>query len=296
MSQQTNNTLLVTGAGGQLGRAVIHHLQQAGAANIIAGSRTPDKLQDMAASGVDTRKVDFDEPGQLAQAFAGVHRLLIISTAELGTPGKRIAQHRAALQAAAEAGVQHVVYTSAQAVFPTPQDSVLNDHFWTEAALFAQPYTWTVLRNGLYADLILMMVDAALASGQIFSATAGRGRAYVAREDCARVAAAALLNANGRRIYEITGSAAITQNALAELLTGLYGKSIAHVDLPAPALLQGLQQAGLPLPLAQALVDFDVAAAKGYHDVVTDAVQQFTGRAPASVEDFLKAARPAVTA
>ena len=296
MSQQMNNTLLVTGAGGQLGRAVIHHLQQAGAANIIAGSRTPDKLQDLAASGVDTRKVDFDEPGQLAQAFAGVHRLLIISTAELGTPGKRIAQHRAALQAAAEAGVQHVVYTSAQAVFPTPQDSVLNDHFWTEAALFAQPYTWTVLRNGLYADLILMMVDAALASGQIFSATAGRGRAYVTREDCARAAAAALMNADGRRIYEITGSAAITQNALAELLTGLYGKSIAHVDLPAPALLQGLQQAGLPLPLAQALVDFDVAAAQGYHDVVTDAVQQLTGQAPVSVEDFLKAARPAVSA
>ncbi len=291
MSQQRNNTLLVTGASGQLGRAVIHHLQEAGSANIIAGSRTPEKLRELTARGVTTRKIDFDEPGELAQAFKGVDRLLIISTDELGTPGRRIAQHRAALQAAAEAGVQHVVYTSAQAVFPTPQDSVLNDHFWTEAALFPQPYTWTVLRNGLYADLIPMMVDAALASGQIFSATGGRGRAYVTRDDCARAAAAALMNADGHRIYEITGPAAISQNALAGMLTQLYSKSIAHVDLPAPALLQGLQQAGVPGPLAQALVDFDVAASQGYHDVVTDAVQQLTGKAPVSVEDFLKAAR-----
>ena len=290
-TEHTQDTLLVTGAAGQLGRAVLQYLEQSGAASVVAGSRNPDKIRDLINDRITARAVDFDQPAQLEQAFAGVQRLLLISTDEIGTPGKRIAQHRNALEAAARAGVRHVVYTSAPAPLPSPQGGVLDDHFWTEAALFAQPYTWTVLRNELYTDLISMSLPAVLASGQIFSATAGRGRAYVTREDCARAAAAALLHAEGRRVYDITGPAAITQNDLAGLLQQLYGKPTAHVDVPPAALLEGMRHAGLPEALAQALVDFDNSAAQGYHGVVTSSVEELTGQAPTTVEAYLQAAK-----
>lgn len=293
MSNHAQQTLFVTGASGQLGRAVLRELKERGATNIVAGSRNPSSLRDLSSNGITTREVDFDRPDTLRQAFAGAHRLLLISTNELDTPGKRIAQHRAALQAAAEAGVQHVVYTSAPAPMPATRESVTNDHFWTEAALFAQPYTWTVLRNELYADLIPMSAPVALASGQLFSATAGRGRAYVTRNDCARAAAAALVEAEGRRIYDITGPAAITQDQVASLLQKLYGKPVTHVDIPPAALLDGLRHAGLPPSLAQALVDFDTDAAQGYHGVVTKAVEELSGRPPVALESFLQSVHAA---
>ena len=85
--------LLVTGAGGQLGRRVVELLLEAGASNIVAASRDPSKLADLAARGVETRRVDFDDPDALPAAFAGVERLLLVSTDSLDAPGHRIGQH-----------------------------------------------------------------------------------------------------------------------------------------------------------------------------------------------------------
>ena len=101
-------TLLVTGASGQLGSAVVRHLLdtlQIPADRLIVTSRTPESLADLAARGVTVRAADFDQPATLAAAFAGADRLLLVSTDALMEPGKRLAQHRAAVQAAADVGV-----------------------------------------------------------------------------------------------------------------------------------------------------------------------------------------------
>ena len=90
-----NETILVTGAAGHLGERVIHHLietYKVAPARIIAATRTPDKLAALAANGVATRKADFDDAAGLEAAFAGVDKLLIISTDALDTPGKRLKQ------------------------------------------------------------------------------------------------------------------------------------------------------------------------------------------------------------
>ena len=181
-----NDRLLVTGANGQLGRAVVEELLRLGATHVVAATRTPEKLGHLSERGVEVRAADFDHPETLRDAFAGVDRLALISTDALAVPGQRLAQHRAAIAAAVESGVKHVVYTSAPAPHPTAEGSLDNDHFWTEAALFASPLTWTILRNQLYMELILMAAGQATKSGKIFSATGGKGRAYVRRADCAR--------------------------------------------------------------------------------------------------------------
>ncbi len=104
--------LLVTGASGHLGKAVLKHLVETlnvPAARIVATSRRPEELGDWAARGVTVRKADYDDPAGLAAAFAGVDRLLLISTDALDEVGKRLRQHKAAIAAAASAGVKHVV-------------------------------------------------------------------------------------------------------------------------------------------------------------------------------------------
>ncbi len=283
-----NDRLLVTGANGQLGRAVVEELLRLGAGHVVAATRAPDKLADLKARGVEVRAADFDHPETLRSAFAGVDRLVIISTDNLEVPGKRLAQHRAAVAAAVESGVKHVVYTSAPAPHPTAEGSLIDDHFWTEAALFAAPLTWTILRNHLYMELIPMKVGPALESGQLFSATGGRGRAYVSREDCARAIAGALVQAQGSEILDVTGPAAVTQDELAALLGELTGRPVAHVDVPPSGLAEGLSHAGLPPFLVKVVVDFDVEAAQGYHALVTPTVERLTGARPVALREFLQ--------
>ena len=282
-----NDRLLVTGANGQLGRAVVEELLRLGATRVVATSRTPAKLAHLKARGVDVRAADFDQPETLRSAFAGVDRLAIISTDALEVPGKRLTQHRAAVAAAGESGVKHVVYTSAPAPHPTAEGSLINDHFWTEAAVFASPFTWTILRNHLYMELILMGAEQAAKSGKLFSATGGKGRAYVSREDCARAIAGALVGAQGSEILDVTGSAAVTQDELAAMLSEVTGKQIVHVDVPPAGLTEGLSHAGLPPRMIKVVVDFDVEAAQGYHALVTPTVRRLTGNAPQPLREFL---------
>src|SRR5690242_8353244 len=95
--------LLVTGAAGNLGRQVVEQLLEAQAGPIIATTRTPEKLADLAKRGVDVRAADFNDPRSLAAAFNGAERLLLISTGDLFPEGLRLRQHRAAVQAAVDA-------------------------------------------------------------------------------------------------------------------------------------------------------------------------------------------------
>lgn len=289
-------TLLVTGAGGQLGRQAVENLLQSGARNLIAASRDPGKLADFARRGVETRRADFDDPASLAAAFRGVDRLLLISTDNLADPGRRSKQHRAAIAAAEQAGVRHVVYTSAPSPYPTAKDSLINDHYWSEQALAASRLDWTILRNHLYSDLLLMSLPHAIQSGQLFSATGKAGRSYVTRADCAAAAAGALLKGTGKQIFEVTGPAPVTQDEVAAIAGELAGKKVTHIAVSPQDLAAGLAQAGLPPFLVDALVAFDVDASRGYHAITAPTVQELSGRAPIALRDFLSTHKAALTA
>lgn len=289
-------TILVTGAGGQLGRRVLELLVQAKPGRLIATTRTPAKLADFARQGVEVRKADFGDAAALADAFSGADRLLLVSTDELATPGKRLAQHRAAVAAAEKAGVKHVVYTSAPATRPTPESSLINDHFWTEQALIGSTLDWSILRDHLYTDLLLMSLPHAVTTGQLFTATGTAGRNYVTREDCAQTAAAALLKATGKQVLDVNGPAPVTQDELAAILSEVTGKKVAHIAVSAGDLRKGLTGAGLPPFLVEALVAFDIDAARGYHAINAPTVRELTGRAPTSVHAFLTRHRAALLA
>lgn len=285
--------LLVTGAGGHLGRQVVERLLEAGA-DVISTTRDPSKLADLAARGVEVRAADFDDPASLAQAFAGADRLLLISTNSLDAPGRRIAQHRAAVAAAETAGVKHIVYTSAPSPKPQVGGGVIDDHFWTEQAIAATGLDWSFARHAIYSEIALLGAGAAVASGQLYSAAGSGGRSYVSREDCAAVDAALLLTATGREIIDVTGPVAVTQDELAALLSEVSGRPVTHVPLDAASLKAGLLAAGLPPFMADTLVTFDTQAAEGQHAIVTDAVERLTGRAPTSLRDVVIANRAAL--
>ena len=288
-----DQNLFVTGAAGHLGRRVVELLLEGGIGKVIAGTRDPAKLADLAAKGAQVRAADFSDPASLASAFKGVDRLLIISTDSLA-PGQRLAQHKAAIDAAMKAGVKHVVYTSMLKPEPGCAVTFAPDHYGTEQALEKSGLAWTILRNSWYAENLFGSLPSSLASGK-WHTSAGEGRtAYIARDDIARVAAAALSStatANAR--YDITGVKAMTNAEIAKLASAVFGKPIEVAQVNDAQLAAGLAAAGLPAMIVPMLVSFDVNTRQGGFDVVSDAAEKLSGRPPESLHDFLVRRRAA---
>lgn len=290
-----SETLLVTGAAGQLGRRVVETLLDLGAGPIIATTRDPAKLADLTARGVTARAADFDDPSTLATVFEGADRLLLISTDAVYQPGQRLVQHRAAIAAAEKAGVKHIVYTSVPAPQPSAESPVEDDHFWTEQAIAASGMTWTFMRHALYQELMLYSLPQGIASGKMATATGDKGRHSVSREDCARADAAVLASSDRtNRIYEVTGPAAVPTSEVLALVAEIAGKQIDHISISKDDLKSALTGAGLPPSVAGMMARFDEATALGFHGTVTNAVRELTGREPRSVREFLLENRAAL--
>ena len=291
MAQFKDQTLLVTGAAGQFGRIAVEELLARGATKVIAGTRDPAKLADLAARGVTVRKIDFDDVAGLASGFAGVDRVLIISTDGIG---RRAEQQSAAVAAAKAAGVKHIVYTSAPAARPNADAGLAGEHFWTEVAIGQSGLDFTILRNHMYAENNLMSAAQEVASGQLFGLIGDRGTSYVTRADAARTAAGALLTAEGKSVLDVTGPAPVTNNDRAGLYAQVTGKPVNSIAITPPELTAGMVAAGLPEGFAQALVAFQVDAVIGYHGAVTDTVERFSGRKPTTFADFIAENRAAL--
>lgn len=288
--------LLVTGASGQLGRRAIDWLLAHGHKQLIATTRHPDKLAELTARGVDVRRADFDDEASLVHAFRAAERALLISTDAIDRPGHRIEQHQRAVRAFATAGVRQVVYTS----LPNPVGSAVSiapDHAATEAALQASTLDFTILRNNLYADLLLMSLPGAVASGQWVTARGQGAVAYVTRDDCARAAAAALADRSfaGRRTLDVTGERAWTGEQLAGLLSELFSRQVTHLSVPAEAFRAGLVEHGLPPAVAELMTSFEVGIARAELATPTDTVLELTGETPENLASFLERNRAAFT-
>lgn len=286
--------ILVTGATGHLGRAVLHHLLEThrlSPANLVAASRNPASLAEISASGVETRRADFDDEAGLVEAFTGIDRLLIISTDELATPGKRLSQHKAAVSAAAKAGVGHVVYTS----MPNPDRSLVSfapDHLGTEEAIKASGLRYTILRNAWYHDNYLMSMPHNLRTGTWFTAM-GAGRiANISRDDCARAAAAVLADPQAENgILTVTGSESLTAEEIAARVSAATGKQLSVVHVTDEQLAQGLAGAGLPDFVVRMLVSADANVRAGNFDLVSGDFERLTNRKPQTLAAFFQASR-----
>lgn len=279
-------TIAVTGASGQLGRLVAEGLlQRVAPSDVVLLTRDPARLADLAERGADVRAADFGDPSTLAAAFAGVDRLLLISTDVVGA---RLEGHLAAIDAARAAGVRHVAYTSVPEPVGANPAAVVPDHAATEEALRASGLAWTMLRNNLYADMQGASLAPAEATGRLVTNVGDGAAAYVARADCAAVAVGVLTGEGHEgQVYDVTGPHAWTAAELAELAARRAGREVEVVDVDDDAYAAGLVQAGVPEPLAPLLVSFGTSTRQGHLARVTDVVARVGGVEPTSLESVI---------
>ncbi|MCO5163245.1 MAG: NmrA family NAD(P)-binding protein [Mesorhizobium sp.] len=285
-----SDTIFVTGASGHLGRAVISHLlgsQNLAPSRIVAGSRNPDKLANLAAAGVSVVEADFDDPAALEKAFAGVGTVLIVSTDVLDGADTRLRQHQAAVAAAAKAGVKRLAYTSLPKA-ETSKVSFAPDHFGTEEAIKATGLPYFFFRDSWYQENLFMSLPQALKSGQWFTSAADGKTSYVARDDIAAAIAGALANPPaGSATYTLTGEEALTRDEIAALAYEITGKPIQVVHISDEQLAGGMKAAGVPEAAIPTYVSFDTATRAGDLATVTPDTATLSGRKPKSLRAFI---------
>jgi len=247
-------TIAITGATGQLGRLAIAALQTRGA-NPVALARDPARAADL---GVEVRAFDYTTADPAA--LRGVTTLVLISSNDFND---RAGQHRRAIQAAQQAGVGRIVYTSILKGDASPV-ILAQDHIATEAALQAAGIPATILRNGWYTENYTGTLGAAVAHGAMIGAS-GEGRiASAARKDYAEaIAVAALDPAHSGKTYELAGDSAHSGADFAAAVAKAAGKPVAYVSMTQADYAAALVGFGLPAGFAGILADSDARAAEG---------------------------------
>ena len=280
-------SIVVTGATGQLGRLVVSALLEKGApaSDVVALGRDETRLSELADLGVTTRRVDYADAAAVRDALAGADRVLLISGSEVG---QRVAQHQSVIDAAKDAGVSLLAYTSI-ANADTSGLALAEEHSATERAIVASGLPHTFLRNSWYLENYTGQLPTYLEHGTVLG-SAGEGRVSAAtRADLAQAAATALLADQPRPVYEL-GGAAFTLTELAAAVSEVAGQNVTYTDVPAAALTEALVGAGLPQEYAAILADGDLGLARGELYVDPADLEELLGRPATTLAEALRAA------
>ncbi|MFD2100789.1 SDR family oxidoreductase [Flagellimonas iocasae] len=273
----------ITGATGQLGNLVLEQLsKRAAASNVVALVRSPQKVE-----GFEARAFDYEKREGLAEALKGIDTLLLISGNEIG---KRATQHENVINAAKEAGVQRIVYTSLLKA-DTSTLNLAGEHLATEKLLKDSGITYTILRNGWYTENYTGSIPGAVGAGA-FVGSAGNGKiSSAARNDYAEAAAVVLTKeGHENKVYELSGDESYTLETLAEEISKQTGKTIPYQNLPEEQYSKILKGLGLPDVFAEGIASWDVSASRGdlYDEGKT--LSKLIGRSTTTLSESVKGA------
>jgi NAD(P)H dehydrogenase (quinone) len=281
--------ILVTGATGQLGAAVIKTLlEKTSATQVAALVRDESKASDLKEKGVDIRVGSYDDTASLDRAMQGIEKVLLIA----GTDEEnRLQQHQNVVDAAKKAGVQCIAYTSRTLKDRnTLVNQLMLGHFQTEDYIKASGLNYTLFRNVLYMDTIPQFVggEKVFETGIYFPT--GHGRVpFALRSEMGEAIAHVLLESDrSNRIYKLTGSETYSFDDVAATLSDLSGKKVAYTPADKSAFETQMKERGTPEAMVQKVVGFLTDIKNGQEEEVSPDLENLLGRQPTSLKEGLK--------
>lgn len=286
--------ILVTGATGSIGRPLVHRLREDG---VAFKALVRDEAKGRALGG-DFVVGDFDDPGSITRALQGVDRLFLNGAGAHPVDGEQpmIRQQKAAIDAARKAGVERIVKIS---VWHAHQGGRLAEgaHWEIEQHLKASGLGWSVLQPSGFMQNFVTGAGSFNADGNLVGSYGDAAVSYIDCEDIAACAATLLTGPYGKgESFVLTGPEALTHPEIAERLSAALGRGVRYVDLPPDELAATLKSQGFPAQFAEDVATLLKPVAAGSLAATTSAVQDLTGRAPRTFEDFLAANRHALNA
>lgn len=281
--------ILVTGATGQLGSAIVNNLLlQVSPSEIAVLVRDEEKAKELKSKGVQIRIGDYKNPNSLVNAFKDVEKLILISSNDFND---RIGQHKNAIDAAKKAGVKHIIYTSMSMndIETSPLKPFLADHYETEDYIKNNGFTYTMMQHSLYLDVLPMFIgEQVLETGVFFPAGEGRV-AYASRTDLAEaIAKVALSDKFDNQNLPMTNTENYSYADVAEILTELSGKEVAYVSPTPEVFEQTLKGFNLPEPIIQMSLGFAAGIKNNDFDKTFPNLEEILGRKPLTLKEYLK--------
>lgn len=273
--------LAITGSSGVLGGMVARQLAEAGFPQRLLvrdAGRAPE------LDNAPPALVSYSDPVLSRPALEGVKTLFMVSAAEAED---RLQQHYAFVDAAAAAGVQHIVYTSFFGAAPDCTFTLGRDHYATEERIRASGMAFTFLRNNFYLDFLPKLAGE---DGVIRGPARDGVMAAVAREDIARSAVAVLRDpaVHAGFTYNLTGPEDISLARAAEVLTRATGRTVRYHDETLEEAYSSRASYGAPAWQVKAWVSTYTAIAAGELAGPTSDVRGLTGQDPIGLEEFAK--------
>ena len=287
------SNILVTGATGQLGAAVTESLlKKTSADHISILVRDAAKAEAFKAKGVNIVVGDYSDYTAMVAALQGIDKLYLVSGTDLEN---RTAQQLNVINAAKEAGVKHIFYTSFQRkkdIQKSAIEVVSASHIETENALKASGLTYTLLQHSLYADIIPAFAGEQLLERKSIYLPAGDGRvSFVQRADLAEAEATMLLDETGRfdnKAIELTGSETTSWKDISAIVSEITGTEIIYNSPSVEEFINALTGAGVPAEFAGFLAAFNQGIAAGEFEEISTELESLLGRRPATVKSFLE--------
>ena len=266
----TKETILVTGATGNIGRAVLASLQAAGA-NVIAGSRAGN-----AVDGVSGRKVDFNDPTQLAGAFKGVDRLFLVFPLE----SNKIALATNAISAAKAAGVKFIVRSSGAGADAQSPVALAKLQGTVDQLVMNSGVPYSLLLPNSFMQNWINYYGGMIKAGALYLSHGDGKISSVDVRDIADVAAAILLNpdAHNGKSYTLTGPQALSAHECLAQIAKASGRVAQYVAVPEAASIEAMKNMGMDDWSIDMLSSLNQIIAAGYAAGITTDVETVTGK------------------
>ncbi|GIO59660.1 SDR family oxidoreductase [Paenibacillus cineris] len=279
--------IVVTGANGKLGRKVVEELlKRLPAGDVGVSVRDVDKVRDLQEHGVRVRQGNFDDSESLLYAFEEASQVLMISSHSLGEAAVR--QHQTAIDAAKQAGVRRLLYTSQMFSSATSHFSPMNVHAATEEMLQSSGMAFTSLRNGFYAASAIMWMGDALETGELIAPEDGPV-AWTTHSDLAEAAAVILTEQRYDGITPpLTASEAMDMSGIASIASKALDRPIRRIVVSDDEYRIHLVSRGLPKAMVDMLTGMFQASRLGDFSQTNPALEHLIGRSPVNFSDFLK--------
>lgn len=277
--------ILVTGATGHVGSAVVRRLAALGH-DVVAMVRDRQAAVERLPSGITLRVADYENVSALEQAFAGIDELVLISSD--GDAGAVMRHHANAIEAAAAAGVGHIVFTSIVDVDEQSPFYFAPVYRDAERRLAACGVPSTILRCGLYCEFVLSYwLSSSRTSGELVLPMEKGRVAPISRDEVAAAIAAVAANSDkSLAIHMLTGDLALDFGEIAALYGDALTRQVSYRSCSVDE-YQARASAQFDNPWPLAFSTLCASIAQGRYDRVSDDFAALTGRKPESFRDFL---------
>ena len=280
--------IIVTGANGKLGRAIVEDLLELVPAEQIGVSvQDPEKARDLEQRGIRVRRGDYEDAASLAHAFEGATQVLVVSAPRSGELAVRL--NRTAIDAAKAAGAQRILYTSHMGSNPASHFPPMRTHAATEEALRESGVPFTSLRNGFYASSGVMFLGNAVETGELIAPEDGPV-AWTAHTDLARVAAVTLAKGDLDDITPaLTGSETLDLAGIAAIASEVTGRPIRRIVVSDDEFRSRLVAGGAPQIAIEMQMGMYAASRQREFAKIDPTLARLIGRPPTTMRDVLKA-------